>query len=298
MKKVRVIYYLNEKGRKKSLLAGGNGNSMQEIEADITEELLEFAEVDSKGNAELRIGSYRRLGEPKIVGTYNFRNYMWNVDEFYNEHKPKVTLEAEIQRFEFDKPQTVESLLKFHKEKLAEIARHDEEIRQKAQQLEKEILPEKIKLWEKAVADKKKEIAKIDAISAAHEAEKKRREQEKAEWIRKYGSDYLKDCLELGVKANLEYVVERAAMEFPDYIVDYAECADWEEKFSPSREALSELKKLRANGVDAEIVWLTKEPKVRKDDDDNYYYDDEFEPCEAILIRNYLGYYNLFKIIG
>ena len=59
------------------------------------------------------------------------------------------------------------------------------------------------------------------AEAVANEAERATRKQEKADWIMAYGSEYLKDCLTLDVKANLEYVVERANIEFPGYAVDY-----------------------------------------------------------------------------
>lgn len=127
----------------------------------------------------------------------------------------------------------------------------------------------------------------IEAEKIKAEQEKETREREKADWIRQHGSDYLKDCLELGVKANKEYVIERAATEFPGYEVDYSDDAAWEEKFSPSSEALSELKKVRGLGAESEIVWLTRPINE----------DDEFEPCEAVAIRCFLGKYDLIKTI-
>lgn len=128
---------------------------------------------------------------------------------------------------------------------------------------------------------------KIETERINAEQEKVTREREKADWIRQHGSQYLKDCLELEVKANKEYVIERSALEFPGYEVDYSDDAAWEEKFSPSQEALSELKKVRGLGAESEIVWLTRPINE----------DYEFEPCEAVVIRNYLGKYDLIKII-
>jgi primosomal protein N' len=127
----------------------------------------------------------------------------------------------------------------------------------------------------------------IEAEKEKAEQEKESREQERKDWILAHGSQYLKDCLELGAKANKEYVIERAATEFPGYEVDYSDDAHWEEKFSPSSEALSELKKVRGLGAESEIVWLTRPINE----------DDEFEPCEAVAIRCFLGKYDLIKII-
>ena len=132
------------------------------------------------------------------------------------------------------------------------------------------------------------------------EQEREKREQEKADWIRNNGSQYLKDCLELGIKANREYVIERAAMEHPGFTVDYTDNADWEEIFSPSPEALQELKELRNAGVNANLVWLIKPAKTGKDDDDDNedeYYVSMFESCEALVIRDFLGRYDLVKIV-
>jgi hypothetical protein len=137
---------------------------------------------------------------------------------------------------------------------------------------------------------------RIEEEKAVKKAEKEAREQEKIDWIKQYGSDYLKDCLEMDVKANLEYVVERAALEFPDYTVDYAETAKWDEKFSPSVEALSELKKIRRIGAETEIIWLTSPAQVREESEyDEYGNRKEYEPCEAVVIRNFLGRYDLVK---
>lgn len=50
-KKVRIEYLLSEAGRKKSLLAGGDGKAKQVIEADLTPEALEISKVNVEGNA-------------------------------------------------------------------------------------------------------------------------------------------------------------------------------------------------------------------------------------------------------
>jgi hypothetical protein len=144
--------------------------------------------------------------------------------------------------------------------------------------------------------ERQQERESIKAEKEAQEAEKAAREEERRSWILANGSDYLKDCLELGIKANREYVVERAALEFPGYTVDYTDNAKWEVKFSPSPEAISELKKVRKLGADAEIIWLTREAKERNEDEDEYDYE-PFEPCEAVLVRKYLGKYDLVKTI-
>lgn len=156
---------------------------------------------------------------------------------------------------------------------------------------------------QKEAAEKKAEReAEEEAERAKRAAEKAAYENDRREWILSHGSQYLKDCLELGIKANLEYIVERAAMEFPGYTVDYADSASWGEKVSPSEEAIAELKELRAKGYRAEIIWLKSPAEVRKGDyeftdDDDYdgYGNFDFAPREAIVIRGYLGTYDLVK---
>ncbi|ADQ05542.1 U32 family peptidase [Caldicellulosiruptor owensensis OL] len=56
-KKARIRYLFNEEGRKKSLLSGGNGKELQEIECNATPEIIELAIVDRDGNISLDIGT-------------------------------------------------------------------------------------------------------------------------------------------------------------------------------------------------------------------------------------------------
>lgn len=119
------------------------------------------------------------------------------------------------------------------------------------------------------------------------EENKLKREQEKTDWILKHGSQYLKDCLELGQYAHKEYITERANLEFPDFQVDYDNSINWKDRYSPSQKAIDELKRLRTITQDSNIIWLT-------DDGSN---DCDFESCEAIIIRRFLGRYDLFKVL-
>lgn len=120
-------------------------------------------------------------------------------------------------------------------------------------------------------------------------------EEEKIEWIKNHGSDYLKDCLELGYDCQRAYVLARAEHELPDFIVDFNDTASWNSRSGPSHEALLEVKNLIEKGYKASVVWLTSEPTndIGDDDDDDYY--DHFEEREAILIEDYLGKYDLIK---
>jgi len=150
---------------------------------------------------------------------------------------------------------------------------------------------------EKKEQERKAKEYEIEERKRKEQEEKATREEEKKNWILENGSQYLKDCLELGQYAHKNYVIERAEKEFLDFTLDYEEEAKWDTKYSPSQAALNELKELRKTTADSDIVWLTKEPKTNKeyDDEDNYY--NEFKPCEALIVRNFLGKYDLIKIV-
>lgn len=115
-------------------------------------------------------------------------------------------------------------------------------------------------------------------------------EKDKIDWINQHGSDYLKRAIANGFDCQRKYVIERAAKEFPDFIVDFDDSAEWNSRSCPSEKALNEMITLKEKGYNANVVWLTRLPNGYDDYD---YYD--IEPCEAVVIRNYLGSYDLIK---
>lgn len=154
----------------------------------------------------------------------------------------------------------------------------------------------------------RKEAEEKRALQIAEEDDRKRkqaeREKEKIEalrkkqfeknaWIAEFGSDYLRRATALDYNCQRQYVTERAAHEHPDYSVDFDDNAEWNDRACPSMDALGEVESLVAAGVDAEVVWLTS-PVYGFES-----YEDEanWEPREAIVIRNYLGKYYLAKEI-
>lgn len=122
---------------------------------------------------------------------------------------------------------------------------------------------------------------------AAREAEKTRRVAERTAWILQHGSSRLKKCVEQDYNCQRLYVVERAAVEFPGYVVDFDDKAAWKERSGPSEAALDEAKR-----VGGAIVWVTRFSS--SDDPDRYDEDDEYE---AVVVRQYLGKYDLVKRI-
>jgi len=147
---------------------------------------------------------------------------------------------------------------------------------------------------DKKEQERKAKEQEITEKKRKEQEEKLAREEEKKKWILENGSQYLKDCLELGQYAHKNYVLERAEKEFDGFILDYDDRAKWDIKYSPSQEAINELKELRKIVLDSDIIWLTKGAIPADEEDDRYY---EFEPCEALIVKNFLGKYDLIKVI-
>lgn len=133
---------------------------------------------------------------------------------------------------------------------------------------------------------------------ARAEAEKARADAEKARWIDMHGSEYLRRaCIEHGYNCQRRYVLERAALESPSYVVDWHNGAEWKSRSCPSEAALDELElaeSLDLGSVEVEVVWLTENAQPERSEDEC---PEEFEPCEAVVIRGYLGKYDLVKIV-
>lgn len=149
--------------------------------------------------------------------------------------------------------------------------------------------------WEKGRREYLNKLkASMQPEMEAKKAEYAARQAERAAWIETHGSDYLRRATALGYNCQRQYVTERAALELPGYEVDFDDRAAWKSRSCPSEAALGEVEQLIRQGYDAEVVWLIEpiqEPEYS--DDDDYC----FEPCETIVVRNYLGKYDLVKEI-
>ena len=54
-KMLKVVYHLDEDGRKKDIINGGNGKREQVFYVPVTERLLEMAECDFEGNLQVQL---------------------------------------------------------------------------------------------------------------------------------------------------------------------------------------------------------------------------------------------------
>ena len=132
--------------------------------------------------------------------------------------------------------------------------------------------------------------AELDAQKkeAAEKRERERaaREREKLTWIKKHGSDYLKRAVAAGHTCTRQYLRERAAFEYPGFVLDFNDSAEWKERSCPTEAALDERDALLEAHPDArkiEIVWLTSEPSDEIDPD---YYPGLPEGREAIVVND------------
>lgn len=127
------------------------------------------------------------------------------------------------------------------------------------------------------------EAARRQAEAIADAQAKAQREADKVAWVAAHGSEFLRKACGAGYDCQRKYVAERAATEFPGYVVDWNDKAAWRDRSCPSESALDEA--LRTGGL---VVWLT----VSGVEDD---YD--FEAREAVVVREYLGKYDLIKTL-
>ncbi|WP_422448980.1 hypothetical protein [Thermoanaerobacterium sp. DL9XJH110] len=276
-------------------MSGGNGKELQEICCDVTPEILELAKVDKYGNIEnLDIGVKISVYEDKeyslnevlvdytLVEGQSFRGFYCNIEGV-----------REVKRF--SEPQTVEQLIEWEKNRVKKITE------------KKAILEEQKKLLEKEYKKKEKIINEQEQELEKKKKEKEEKIRQKKEqiikerkaWIEQHGSEKLKLALELGYECQTDYVYERARKEFPDFTLDYFDNGCWDEADNPSFETLKAVKELIDKGYNAYIVKIKKFPYDEDNDSENDYNDyyDNIEG-EAIVISNYLGKYDLVKLVS
>lgn len=150
------------------------------------------------------------------------------------------------------------------------------------------------------VAEQERQLDLDKQMSARKRQENERREAEKAAWIAEHGSAHLREAFGRGYDSQRQYVLERARMEAPSWTLDFNDSAHWNSRSFPSVEALrvEDEAKALAEKLDSRtvgIVWLIKPPSSGHRDDDG---DWDFEQCEAVAIREYLGQYDLVKMIA
>jgi len=110
---------------------------------------------------------------------------------------------------------------------------------------------------------------------------------EKTAWIKAHGSDHLRRATATGADCQRLYATERAALEAPDWNLDFDDNTEWKSRSCPSMAALDLLDEANTLGLGkAQIVWLVIDV-------------DECQPMsnEAIALIDYLDKYTLVKIV-
>lgn len=277
----KILYLLNEEGRKASLLSGGDGNRNQSINTPVTKELLDMAWVDYNGEAIVKIG-YRDSGNEWLESS-NVKIATEIKEEYIGEGVYKPVIKDITEVVEFDKPQTIEELLAFEKNR---VLTYEKSLNDNKEKIKPLLLKfeEEMKVYKKEKEEKEEKLRlKKEEREEKIRQEKLKKIAEKEEdinWIKTKGSDYLKQCLELGYNCQRKYMEERVKKEFPDFELDFDDYADWKERVSPSQEALDEVTKWLDKGFDSRIVWLTASVNGSEDD-----YFNNFEECEAVVIK-------------
>lgn len=134
------------------------------------------------------------------------------------------------------------------------------------------------------------------------EREKAERLAERARWAEAHGSEHLRRGLAAGYDMQRLYVIERAAAEAPGFVVDFDDKAGWSVRSGPSLAALDELEAARPVAErlglrEPEIVWLTRPPQETVAADEAHWEEEEYEAREAIVIRDFLGKYDLVRYV-
>ena len=167
----------------------------------------------------------------------------------------------------------------------------------------KTLYPEAKRIWNEVLmpklqaeeaAQRKLREDREAARCAKESADREKAEHEKASWIKEHGSPFLRKATGADYNCQRKYVCERRDLEHPGYVVDFDNTANWEDRCCPSEAALEE-----ALAVKGTVVWLIHEAgECIVPDDQAERWDegvDQFRPCEAVVIRGYLGKYDLVR---
>ena len=292
MAELKIYYALNEEGRRKSLASGGDGKEIQVVtKQNPTLEDLKYATVNIAGEAYILFGierkDYSGIGMKEFCKIVNEDVYKLTSNKISKYDEPRISYEYKVRKF--SEIQTADQLIKNYNEIMKFFKDYEAECLDKLKEL--------IRVYRKVYKehDRLEETRKA-AERAAKEVETERRkeraeklEKEKRSWILELGSEFLKKaCWDNNYNCQRRYVTERAAIEFPGFIVDFDDILNYTERSCPSELALDESIAINKshNDYNSRVVWI-------KSIEDDYY----FEECEGIVIEGYLDKYTLYKIM-
>ncbi len=112
--------------------------------------------------------------------------------------------------------------------------------------------------------------------------------EEKQNWIKQYGSSYLQKLFTLNFAYENQYVIERAAQEFPNYQIDFQ--IHWfrfRKNNSPTEVILDELIRIQELKNETNAAFASQASMI-------YYEDGDYaHGYEGVVITKYLGKYTL-----
>jgi len=299
--KMMIKYELSIEGQKQSLLNGGNGKQSQEIEiTEITKDFLDIATINSNGSVILNID----WTTPDVTAIkVDFQIEKVDFPGYGNRKTLKKYLVRDSQKTpKFDSEQTANKLIQWFQINRKEYNQKKEELQKEVNQLNinfenelNQLKQESEKAYELYYQCEEETKKRKEEEEKEKKIEREQKEQEKLNWINEFGSDHLKKAVKLQYDCQRQYILERSKIEYPEFVIDFNNNAEWNERSNPSETAIDEVFNLVETGINAFVVWLTDYPSYNIDRYDDPYNDCDFEPCEAIVIANYLGKYNLVK---
>ena len=283
--KARVRYLLDMEGRKKSILQGGNGKELQEIFCEVSQQIIDLALVDASGNVTLDVG---------FKGDYKDRV---TVDlEYYEPTSYKCAIRGVEKMCYFDEPQTIEKLIEWEIKRIGSVNEKRTILESGLEEKNNELNLEKEKdqrLYEERQKRKEEEKMEQELENKKRHEKEKAYQAEKRSWATQFGSDHLKQAIELGYDCEKIYALERVEKELTGFEIDFDDDWAWDTVDNPSEGAVTETKELREKNYDAQIVTITSSPYDR-----DFYYREENEYLkEAIAVYNFLGKYYLVKVL-
>ena len=270
---------------------------------------IETGEMPSK-NVELSIEATALSPEARsaLIQTENGWQQYCVLSEKFDSYLSINDINASLVKRLEDRNQKIKEALDAAIEKIKEYEQKSEEDLTKAYDLKTQISDEKFKdlsleWYEKleAIRQLQKRVKQsylerereLERRKIEHqEAAKQRRLEQKKGWIESNGSKHLKKAFGAGYDCQRLYAQERAAMEFPAFHLDFDNKAEWNSRSCPSMKAL-EIAEEYSREI-PEIVWVTRKHDFNPEED--LYYPENNE-CEAVVIRDFLGKYDLVHYV-
>jgi len=304
MGRITVEYTLSGKGQKASLLSGGDGKKVQQIDAsnavrDLQARIIDLSYVQSNGDVHLKVESGMvEIGPdfPKLVekidweaGHFKYREVFKPQTRTYVPHPEGVDGDG------FDAPQDLETLVAVAESLRDKRKVHEDKYQKMLDEFEQVANGDLHKLIEARDKhrEKRRDRERKQEEQEAREAEAQVKAME--DWVREHGSERLKLILEEGFLSQSMgvYRDERIAQERPGW--------QWDDKWLDGQVQHADV----LNPSLEDLQWLRQERQALQEkypdanpelcygklvDQDEYGYDDEQPVFEGtFLVDEYMN---------